>query len=359
MLGSAVMSIERVTIRNLRGIREGSVEGLSPLSVLVGPNNAGKSTVLEALLVAHNGFDAQAVWKTLLRRGGPVHHAAQHVLHGAAREAVVGVEGVASRASTVVLSMPEAPDAERVREARSEGLTASLWPLRVETRAARDGAISLAASLTFVDASGRFAKNSVLQQGEAPPAGGLASFVDVDAVRAPGALEDAYSRLESRRRVARVVRSLQRAMPTLSDLRILKVESDFVLHAIHGDAPPVPAYLAGDGFKRFLEVASAVYAAVDGGVVLLEEPESFQHPRYLGELATVLRDAASLGAQVVLSTHSLELIDLLLLGPEDGPAALLPTVHRLRLTYGVLRAVPVPGERARYAREALAEDLRV
>lgn len=352
------MIIDRLTIQNLRGIREGSVEALSSLSVLVGPNNVGKSTVLEALLATLGGYDVKTVWQTLLRRGGPVHHAAQHVFHGGARQAVVSVGSSEDFQLSVTLSMPEIRDVQQVRQARDEGLGDPNWALRAETRGRWAGRNVARSVRTHVDGARRLMTNFV-ELTDAHEAQILwAAFVDVEAVRAPGALEDAYSRLESKRRVVRVVRSLQRAMPTLTDLRILKVENDFVLHAIHGDAPPVPAYLAGDGFKRFLEVASAVYAAADGGVVLLEEPESFQHPRYLGELAVLLRDAVSLGAQVVLSTHSLELIDLLLQAPQDGAAGPLPTVHRLRLNDGVLRAVAVPGERARYAREELAEDLR-
>jgi AAA15 family ATPase/GTPase len=41
--------IEMVEIENLRGIVSGRLEGLSPLSILLGVNNSGKSTILEAL----------------------------------------------------------------------------------------------------------------------------------------------------------------------------------------------------------------------------------------------------------------------------------------------------------------------
>jgi len=39
--------IKRVRIRNFRGVREGELE-LAPLSILLGANNSGKTTVLEA-----------------------------------------------------------------------------------------------------------------------------------------------------------------------------------------------------------------------------------------------------------------------------------------------------------------------
>lgn len=45
--------IKRLKIQNFRGIKEGTLE-LSPITILLGPNNSGKSTILEALFLAPN-----------------------------------------------------------------------------------------------------------------------------------------------------------------------------------------------------------------------------------------------------------------------------------------------------------------
>ncbi len=44
--------IESLHIRNLRGVRECSINGLTDVNVLVGRNGVGKSTVLEAIYLA-------------------------------------------------------------------------------------------------------------------------------------------------------------------------------------------------------------------------------------------------------------------------------------------------------------------
>jgi energy-coupling factor transporter ATP-binding protein EcfA2 len=44
--------IKQIAIRDFRGIHAGSLEGLRQFNLFVGPNNAGKSTVLEALYLA-------------------------------------------------------------------------------------------------------------------------------------------------------------------------------------------------------------------------------------------------------------------------------------------------------------------
>ncbi|MGQ4834279.1 MAG: AAA family ATPase [Candidatus Asgardarchaeia archaeon] len=47
--------IKRLEIKNFRGIREGSID-FAPLTILLGPNNSGKTTILEVLLLAPNPF---------------------------------------------------------------------------------------------------------------------------------------------------------------------------------------------------------------------------------------------------------------------------------------------------------------
>lgn len=59
--------IEQLTFHNLRGIREGRLDNLGQLNLLVGPNNSGKSTVLEALyLMGVSGREATLVIESKL-----------------------------------------------------------------------------------------------------------------------------------------------------------------------------------------------------------------------------------------------------------------------------------------------------
>ena len=50
--------IKRIRIKQFRGIREGELE-LAPLTILLGANNSGKTTVLEALLLVHGPIHKQ------------------------------------------------------------------------------------------------------------------------------------------------------------------------------------------------------------------------------------------------------------------------------------------------------------
>jgi AAA15 family ATPase/GTPase len=44
--------IESILIKNFRGIQTGQIDRFRKFNLLVGPNNSGKSTVLEALYLA-------------------------------------------------------------------------------------------------------------------------------------------------------------------------------------------------------------------------------------------------------------------------------------------------------------------
>lgn len=62
--------IRSVHIQNLRGIREGRLDKFSPFVVLVGPNNSGKSTVLDAIYISGTRGSPAALNEVVLRRPG-------------------------------------------------------------------------------------------------------------------------------------------------------------------------------------------------------------------------------------------------------------------------------------------------
>jgi energy-coupling factor transporter ATP-binding protein EcfA2 len=338
--------IRSIVITGFRGVRTGRVENLSALSVLVGPNNCGKSTVLEAIAAVGSASDARAAFELLLRRGGATAHALQSVFHS-------GVEAQ--------LSTPEAVNLPTmtqlgIREVTSSPLLSQslpTWECTVTARYSTQLGEETSQSTAFFSPR---RKSALASAGHFPFVLTPVRFVDVEAIRATGSLEDAYTRIEKAGRLPQVVRALRSSMSELSDLRILKVNDDFVLHTFAGGHAPVPAFLAGDGFKRLLNITATI-CDIDHGVVLLEEPESFQHPRYLRELAELLRAATARGTQVILSTHSIELIDLLL-GSDEHTDEPWPTVHRLRLIAGELRSVTVSARDVRTLRHELVEDLR-
>lgn len=351
------MKIDRVEIERLRGVRHGVVDGLSPLSILVGPNNCGKSTVLEALVLSTLSWaHPEGVPTFVRRRGGPIHNAHRTFIHGDTTPRSAKIKATSSDlAVTSSVHVPEAISAGSSEHIRHGGLTGWVTEFLIGSTCEGAGSeTSVRSCRVWCDSSGNQATVVLAHSGAIR--GWPLSFVDVNTVRGPAELEQEYSRLEKWGRLDDALAALRVSMPDLKDLRILQVDNDFILHITRTTQPPTPAYLAGDGFKRFLALAAALFDGEDE-VVALEEPESYLHPRYVRELVALLHAQVRKGKQVILCTHSHELIDQLLTD-EEGQPPIDATVHRLRLHEGELRSVAVSASDARLLRAELFEDLR-
>jgi hypothetical protein len=109
---------------------------------------------------------------------------------------------------------------------------------------------------------------------------------------------------ESHRRFLDVIRSV---FPDLLELRALRVGSEWIPHAVYATGA-VPLASTGDGMQHLVQIAGALTGA-EGVLVLSEEPEVFQHPAVLAQIAKVLWAAVDAGCQVIASTHSVDLIE--------------------------------------------------
>src|SRR5262249_20075888 len=150
-------------------------------SILVGPNNTGKSTMLEAIAVAALAPDARTLGGILLRRGGPALDALSRVVGRGAGHAMVSIGSIADgeppeRRATVATGDAEPPWAS---EARKQGLQDPMQMLSV--------ALRTGTTRVVMDARGRFSENFGPSRSQV-----AVKLVDVEAVRSGAALEDAY-----------------------------------------------------------------------------------------------------------------------------------------------------------------------
>jgi hypothetical protein len=180
----------------------------------------------------------------------------------------------------------------------------------------------------------------------------------LDAATSPSTLEESLGKVDQAGEAARraLVERLRVIDPDLRDIRAVKGET-WVPHAIYENRS-LPLAVVGDGMKRLFHVAAEL-AVMGKGLALIEEPECFQHPGALAELVRVLWSAIEGGTQIIMSTHSIELFDLLCEEAKKHDQGLERFgVFRTALREGQLRAVRVPGADAIAMRENLAEDLR-
>ncbi len=347
--------ITSVAIRNLRGIREGQVEGLTPLTVLVGPNGCGKSTVLDALLIAASPRPWDAVGRAVVRRQTASSPPAPDD-QGVVRPVLLnrdelnaphwlvwnaGFDGPA----VVAAQRDDRPEPshhtiEARRTARDPRLDCTFGPLPAE---------AYRTTVEFASAQ-VFGFHGVTPQ--APDWPEIVLVGDLpEAFQTP--LYDLYRSAVTAGTRDRAVAALQAVMPDLERVEIL-TEADLPVLCLTHTNRSVPVQLTSDGTRALVRMAFEVFAT-KAGLVLLEEPEAHQHPRFIGQVAEIIWAAVRRGVQVVLSTHSLELLDALLTA--DGDLAAL-SVHHLHLPGERLVVNRTAGDDAAFAREQIAEDLR-
>jgi len=153
-----------------------------------------------------------------------------------------------------------------------------------------------------------------------------------------------------------VLELLRDIIPGLRSIEILvTARNEPVLHLVFQNGS-VPVALAGDGIRTLMRL-SLELAIRSKGLVLIEEPEVHQHPRALHQSAKALLASVRRGLQVVLSTHSLELIDALLLEATQEDLQRF-SVYRLKLNEGELVSSRLSGDGLAFARAQIEEDLR-
>jgi AAA ATPase domain len=181
-------------------------------------------------------------------------------------------------------------------------------------------------------------------------------FVDMRGVGLGTPLAQLYTEAVTQGRRDDVRELLGAIVPGLRNLEILvSHRMEPVLHLVFADKS-VPVALAGDGVRTMLRL-SLELASRGRGLVLVEEPEVHQHPKALQQSARALLAAVRRGLQIVLATHSLELIDALLLEATQDDLPRLST-YRLKLDDGVLASSRLDGEQMAFARGQIEEDLR-
>ncbi|MGC9259711.1 MAG: AAA family ATPase [Phycisphaerae bacterium] len=331
--------IKQLKIGNFRGIRAGTVENFTALNVLVGPSGSGKSTVIDALYLA----------------GSPNLDTTQHP------NQTLLMEITARRGSAGPAAMPGWLLWKVGREGNA------IIDLRNDSFGGRR-----AIELKITDPSGmlKASENFTLTDKEASNIGRSASelfFEDLGGVRIVSALKtsanepqneqlpDLFSATTTAGQQDELVDLLRKIDPKLQGLQILTQMQQPFLTLKYSDYV-VPVELAGDGVVSLIRFCMKL-TAYPARTLLIEEPELHLHYRAIQMAARALWGAIRQGKQIILTTHSVDLIDSLVTEASEDALPKL-TVFQMRCDGGNLRVNPVPGPDVKFQRMQLEAELR-
>jgi len=344
--------ITELRITGLRGIVEGHLEGLGPLVVLVGPNGCGKSTVLDALLIAAGNNPGDAIGRTVLRRPQSWNGARWLFSRlSEDRTAVIAVRrevkgGEEERSTT--LQWHDLPRPELV-----DSLSQYRHP---EPYCAVTGAVVIGQDKS--EANVGIAADNKYQvsplMGE-PIRGWEMRLID-SAQGANQPLDAVYTQAVEKGRKDQAIAALQAVLGSnFRDITLLTDNRVPVVHLVYDDGS-VPVSVAGEGVASLTRIALDL-AGRPGGTVLIEEPEAHQHPRIIWQTAQMIWATVGRGVQIVITTHSLDLIDALVAKAPEGQLNDM-SVFRLKLEAGTLLATRISGEDVATMRADFEDDLR-
>lgn len=310
--------LKTITITNFRGIKRGQLNDLKQVNILVGQNNSGKSTVLEALIMA------RAPIKLVDRLG---RHAIQDLLKRRVSDRAqldfrelwyklntenkieLGLEfadeyqfnmeiGYAETLQYTLEFKPKGAEYakqtfgvdcsyDHVRVPRTSGPTVNIYPLLIRE----------------LEHFG-FSEQNVKTLGET-------MLIDADYIHKMGSVERSlWQDIKAQRKDIEI-------RQTLNETYGLDIESlsfiPFVtgMFKLYAEMPTysVPIDGVGEGFRYALAILSTM-AMLEHSALLIEELEVHQHPEALTRLVTATFKLAKRNdIQLFITTQSLELIN--------------------------------------------------
>ncbi|MFO0588930.1 MAG: AAA family ATPase [Polyangiaceae bacterium] len=345
--------ITRVEITNLRGLASGCVEGLGRLAILLGANGAGKSTVLDAMVIGAGAKPASAVGFVVRRRAG-LNYGARWLFHrggfAGPNDAKIVIDlADGKRRSTTLKLIEGAPHPELRRRLVERGVPGVYRSVDLELRIEDHGALSGGGdALTF----GK--DNTFTATDEEEPLPAPIWLIDPDPRISPG-LHKLFSRISERGQRLAVRDLLRPLIPGLDILELAVDEDDGRLNLAFPDRS-IPVALAGEGIHALVRLALEI-ATSPAETLLIEEPEAHAHPAAVRQIARAIVQGVRNGKQTVLTSHSLEMIDALLDALQEDELGWL-TVHGMRLDEGRLHVARTEGPAVLLSRDVLGEDLR-
>ncbi len=190
-------------------------------------------------------------------------------------------------------------------------------------------------------------------EGKTPPPA-LEIPLIVSSPKIGGDIPALYGKLINTKKLAEVLESLKKSIPYFEDIR----EADGnLLVLLKNIDEPLPLDSMGDGFKALLKL-SFMAPLIKNGVVIFEEPEVSMHPGYLEVLAEEIISSSEY-SQFFISTHSLELVEYLLKKAEK--AGVIDSINIIRLHRregGYIDREICTGRAAKEEMEEIKTDLR-
>jgi hypothetical protein len=318
----------RTEIMNFRSLESFVVEDLGRLNLFVGPNNVGKTSLLEALWLLRAPGNPALTLNLALSRGFNIMSASPAALWhplfydmDISRRIEIGATTIEQEEERFTISLsqewvgdlPTSTDNTGGRElpVAVAAATTTIPPETLAYEFVTNGDPPLTASFSL-----GFGRVNVIADPEFAVRFGAtdrpSTFLPARQKMSPEELADRFTRVQDVAGVEPLLQSLKVLQPGLTALFVGFSQSSrqpSVRAHVRGLGVPVPLQLLGEGSTRLMEILLAI-SSVRDGLLLVDEIENGLYYRNL-ELAWQSIDTASREAkvQIFATTHSYECVE--------------------------------------------------
>ena len=340
--------LKTLELSRYRGFESYRLGDLTRVNLLVGMNNCGKTSILEAVELLVSGGSVSALYESAVRRGeldDDMGYGADvsHVFYG--HECAPGTRFDLSspdsrqRLAGTILSLEEVGEAadrwERMEKRRgfeSEEGTAAAFGLSLVSDGRQRFVVPVAENGSLMERLWR-------RSAEDGATGRAVRFLDFE----PASMRTAWKAVVADRREAEVVEAMRILMPDIDSVLFLPGRRRHnILVGRRNARSRFPVGSLGDGMRRLLAVSLALVGG-ENGCLLIDEIDTGFHWTVMEDMwRLVVEGADRSNVQVFATTHSYDCIkglgDLVRSRPDLAELVAVHKVHR-RLE----QAVAIPG----------------
>ncbi len=338
-----------IHVEGFRGISNLDVDGLRQITLLVGKNNTGKTSVLEAILLLCGATNPLTPTLIGQLRGQRIASAGDadiifrslfSEMKGQSQIKIVGWWGKDGQKRLIIEPLAATKYAQNLN---------SEPPSAIETDgASRIGGVrlrfmpSVASDSIIVEA----AYNPHTQQVEASPIrrDHLISGTLLSSRSFFNLTQDTekYSSLKRIKREKQVIEAIQLVDSRIQDLVVISEESGATVYADIGGESLIPLAVCGEGILRLFSIVLAI-SSTKSGVVLVDEIDNGLHYTVMNKLWTLLQKMCSdQQVQLIATTHNEEMLHEAMKAFQNQPESF--AVFRLDRVEAGMKATHYEGE---------------
>ena len=323
-----------VRIVNYKSFLDLEIHELKRMVLIGGDNNIGKTNFLEALLLLHQRQNPKMnlshwAWRGIPKVPNDTAHFHAPLFYGfdTKRTISIAVRKPDETTQGVSLSVAQTDGLEIVDLIPASGSGSGHG--RETTTAAPallpepldiiivDNGIECRGTLSYSVASDK-SLNAQLNFSGVVPKIGRAFMMPCRGGMQPDDEAERLAEIDRSNAVPRLVKNMRLLAPELSDLSVIPMASENVVHCDIGLGEKVPLRLLGDGTVRFFQYLLGI-AYAEGSVALIDEVDSGLHYSIQDRVfACLARAAAHYNCQLFCTTHSYECLERALKGLADG-----------------------------------------